>query len=163
MWLIEAAKHNVIPLDDRVAQRANRRSPGRPTLVRGNRQLLFGGMITSDNRVVSILNKTHAVTAEIEVPEEGAAGVIIAHGGKFGGWCLYAHNGKPEVLLQLLRSATLIVEVTGAYPRASTMRMEFTYDGGGLAKGGGVALYLDGERTGEGRVDGPPFGFSEQQ
>ena len=86
LWLIEAVKYNVLPLDDRAADRANPDIAGRPQLVKGNRQLLFGGMgRLTEGSVLNIKNKSHAVTAELEVPEPGAAGVIIAQGGLTGG------------------------------------------------------------------------------
>ena len=86
-----------------------RRSPGRPTLVKGNRQRLFGGMgRLSESSVVSIKNKSHAVTAEIVVPEGGAQGVIIAQGGSIGGWSLYAQGRQAALLLQPARHPALL-------------------------------------------------------
>ncbi|MHB8893937.1 MAG: arylsulfatase [Candidatus Geothermincolia bacterium] len=163
LWLIEATKHNVIPLDDRLAERANPELAGRPTLVHGNRQLLFGGMVRlSDNSVVSILNKSHAVTAEVIVPQEGATGVIIAQGGMFAGWSLYAHKGKPKYCYNFFGVRHFFVEGEEELPAGThQVRMEFAYDGGGIAKGGDVTLYLDGKKVGEGRVESTaPFGFS---
>ena len=96
LWLDEARKYNVLPLDDRRVERFNPDLAGRPQLVTGNTQLLFGGMgRLSENSIVSIKNKSHAVSAELEVPKAGAEGVIIAQGGAFAGWSLYAKGGKP--------------------------------------------------------------------
>ncbi|MFP3649102.1 hypothetical protein, partial [Paraburkholderia sp. SIMBA_054] len=68
---------------------------GRPAVVTGSTQLLFPGMRRlQENTVINIKNKSHSVTAEIEVPASGAQGVIIAQGGNMGGWSLYAHDGK---------------------------------------------------------------------
>ena len=109
LWLIEAVKYNVLPLDDRVVERVQPDIAGRPTLIKGNSQLLFGGMgRLTENSVVNIKNKSHSVTAEIVVPDGGAEGVIIAQGGSIGGWSLYAKDGKLEVLLQLLRPRALL-------------------------------------------------------
>jgi hypothetical protein len=81
MWLIEATRHDVLQLDDRGIERALPEFVGRPTLVKGNRQPLFGGMSRlSENSVVNIKNKSHPVTAEIVVPDGGAQGVIVAQG-----------------------------------------------------------------------------------
>ena len=103
LFLIEATKYNVLPLDDRVAERLNPDLAGRPTLVQGDRQLLYGGMgRLSESSIVSIKNKSHAVTAEIEVPDGGAEGVIIAQGGSIGGWSLYLRGGKPRYCYNLL-------------------------------------------------------------
>ena len=101
LWLIEAVKYNVLPLDDRRIERFNSDLAGRPELVQGNAQMLFGGMgRLSENSVLNLKNKSHSVTAEIVVPDGGANGVIIAQGGAFAGWCLYLHEGKPDVLPQ---------------------------------------------------------------
>src|SRR2546423_689764 len=95
LWLIEATRYNVLPIDDRVIEKMNPDTAGRPVLVKGKTQLLFGGMgRLSENCVLSIKNKSHSVTAQIEVPDSGAEGVIIAQGANIGGWSLYAKNGK---------------------------------------------------------------------
>ena len=95
LFLIEATKYNVLPLDDRRFERFNADLAGRPQLIRGNRQTLVGGMgRLSENSILVTKNKSYSVTAEIQVPEKGANGVIIAQGGSFGGWSLYAAGGK---------------------------------------------------------------------
>jgi arylsulfatase A-like enzyme len=154
LWLIEATKYNVLPLDDRVGERLNPDLAGRPTLIKGDSQLLFGGMgRLSESSVVNIKNKSHAVTAEVVVPEAGAEGVIIAQGGSIGGWSLYATGGTPKYCYNLLGIQRFYVEADRRLPAGRhQVRMEFTYDGGGLGKGGTVRLYLDGEQVGEGRV-----------
>ena len=102
LFLIEAGKYNVLPLDDRRFERFNPDLAGRPQLVRGTSQLLFGRMgRLSENSVVVIKNKSHAITAQIDVPEEGADGVIISQGGAFGGFALYAKDGKPAYCYNL--------------------------------------------------------------
>src|SRR4029079_3290626 len=95
LWLDEARRHNVLPLDDRRVERFNADLVGRPVLVKGNSQLLFGGMgRLTEASLLHTKNKAHAVTAEIVVPETGAEGVIIAQGGAFAGWSLYAKGGR---------------------------------------------------------------------
>ena len=103
LWLIEAVKYNVVPLDDRGFERINPDIAGRPQLIRGNTQLLFPGMRVSEACVLTLKNKSHSVTAELTIPEGGAKGVIITQGGEVGGWTLYAKRGQAQVLLQLLR------------------------------------------------------------
>jgi arylsulfatase A-like enzyme len=156
LFLIEAAKYNVLPLDDRRAERFIPELAGRPSLIKGNRQLLFGGMgRLSENSVVNIKNKSHAVTAEIEVPEGGAEGVIIAQGGSIGGWSLYLKEGKPRYCYNLLGMQRFYVETDEEVPAGThQVRMQFDYDGPGLGKGGTVTLYLDGDKIGEGTVPG---------
>jgi arylsulfatase A-like enzyme len=168
LFLIEAVKYDVLPLDDRRAERFNADLAGRPTLIRGNSQLLFGGMgRLSENSVVVMKNKSHAVTAQIVVPEDGARGVIVAQGGAFGGWCLYAKDGSPAYCYNLFGLQRFKVDGNGngaLTPGEHQVRMEFAYDGGGLAKGGMATLYVDGEKVGEGRVDATvPMAFSADE
>jgi arylsulfatase A-like enzyme len=154
LWLIEAVKYNVLPIDDRTGERLNADMAGRPTLIRGNSQLFFAGMgRLSENSVVSIKNKSFAVTADIDVPAEGANGVIIAQGGRFGGWAVYAKDGHLKFVYNLLSVQEFATTADVAIPAGShQVRIEFAYDGGGLAKGGDVTLYHDGELVGSGRV-----------
>jgi hypothetical protein len=163
LFLIEATKYNVLPLDDRRAERFNPDLAGRPQLVKGNRQLLFGGMRRiSENSIVVLKNKSHAVTAEIEVPEGGAEGVIVAQGGAFGGWSLYLKDGKPAYCYNLFGLQRFKVYGDDPVPAGEhQLRIEFAYDGGGLGKGGNVSFYVDGDKVGEGRVEGTvPMLFS---
>jgi len=154
LWLIEATKYNVLPIDDRGAERLNPEVAGRPTLIHGNSQLFYSGMgRLSENSVVSIKNKSFSVTAEVDVPETGANGVIIAQGGRFGGWCVYAKEGKAKFAYNVLGIHLFTTEADSAIPAGKhQVRMEFAYDGGGLAKGGDVTLYYDGNLVGTGRV-----------
>jgi arylsulfatase A-like enzyme len=155
LWLIEATKYNVLPLDDRVGERINSDMAGRPVLIRGNSQILFGSMgRLSENSVVNIKNKSHSVTAEIIVPDGGGEGVIVAQGGNIGGWSLYAKGGKLKYCYNFLGIKYFYVEAGNPLPAGEhQVRMEFTYDGGGLGKGGTATLYVDGKKAGEGRVE----------
>jgi arylsulfatase len=165
LWLIEAVKYNVLPLDDRFAERDNATLAGRPQLVKGKRQLLFGGMgRLTEGSIVDYKNASHAVTAELEVPEGGAEGVIIAVGGSIGGWALYAKAGQLRYVYNFFGLTTTIVEGGMIPAGVHQVRMEFTYDGGGIAKGGGVSLYVDGSKVGEGRIEQTePFVFSADE
>jgi arylsulfatase A-like enzyme len=155
LFLIEAVKYDVLPLDDRRVERFNPDLAGRPQLVRGNSQLLFSGMgRLSENSIIVLKNKSHAVTAQIVVPDAGAHGVIIAQGGAFGGWSLYAKDGTPVYCYNLFGLQRFKVAGDRPIPPGEhQVRMEFAYDGGGLAKGGTTTLYLDGTKVGEGRID----------
>jgi arylsulfatase len=154
LWLIEAVKYNVLPIDDRTAERLNPDIAGRPTLIRGNSQLLFAGMgRLSESSVVSIKNKSFSVTSEVQVPEGGANGVIIAQGGRFGGWSVYVDAGAAKFVYNVLGIQHFTIAADRPIPAGThQVRMEFAYDGGGLAKGGDVTLYYDGEAVGSGRV-----------
>jgi len=154
LWLIEATRYNVLPLDDRLAERMDPDTAGRPVLIKGNTQILFGGMgRLSENSVVSIKNKSHSVTAAIEVPVSGAEGVIIAQGGNIGGWSLYAKGGKLKYCYNYLGIQYFYAESAGAIPAGDhQVRMEFAYAGGGLGKGGMATLFIDGKNVGSGKV-----------
>jgi arylsulfatase A-like enzyme len=155
LWLIEATKYNVLPIDDRGAERLNPELAGRPSLIRGDSQMFFPGMgRLSENSVVSIKNKSFSVTAEVDVPAGGAEGVLIAQGGRFGGWALYTKGGKAKFVYNVLGIHAFATEADIPVPAGvHQVRMEFAYDGGGLAKGGNVILYYDGEAVGTGRVE----------
>ena len=103
----------------------------------------------SENSVVSIKNKSFSITAEVEVPDGGAEGVIIAQGGRFGGWAVYAKGGHLKFTYNVLGIQEFATRRSSPIPAGKhQVRMEFAYDGGGLAKGGDVTLYHDGTEVG---------------
>jgi arylsulfatase len=166
LFLIEATRYNVLPLDDRRFERFNPDLAGRPQLVRGTSQVLFGGMgRLSENSVLTLKNKSHAVTAQVVVPEGGANGVIVAQGGAFGGWSLYVHEGRPAYCYNLFGLRRFTVRGDAPLPGGEhQVRMEFAYDGGGVGKGGTATLFVDGAAVGEGRVDATvPMVFSADE
>jgi arylsulfatase A-like enzyme len=154
LWLIEATRYKVLPIDDRSVEKFNSDLAGRPVLVKGKTQLLLRGMgRLSENCVLNIKNKSHSVTAEIEVPTSGAEGVIVAQGGNVGGWSLYAKQGKLKYCYNVVGVQRYYVESASPLPTGEhQVRMEFAYAGGGLGKGGQVTLYVDGKKVGEGAV-----------
>jgi arylsulfatase A-like enzyme len=166
LWLIEAARNNVLPLDDRSGERLNPDLAGRPTLLKGTSQLFFAGMgRLSENSVVSIKNKSFSITADIDVPGGGASGVLIAQGGRFGGWAVYVHDGHLKFVYNVLGIHEFSTTADTPIPAGHhQVRMEFAYDGGGLAKGGDVTLYHDGTEVGRGRVEATqPMIFSADE
>jgi arylsulfatase A-like enzyme len=166
LWLIEATKYNVLPIDDRGAERLDPTIAGRPTLIHGTTQRFYPGMgRLSENSVVSIKNKSFSVTAEIDVPDGGANGVVIAQGGRFGGWAVYVKDGALAFVYNVLGIQWFTTVADTPIPAgAHQVRMEFVYDGGGLAKGGNVTLYHDGALVGSGRVEGTqPIIFSADE
>jgi arylsulfatase len=154
LFMIEAALHKVLPLDDRVLEKMNPDTAGRPILIKGNAQLLFEGMgRLLENCVLSIKNKSHSVTAQIVVPEKGAEGVIISQGANIGGWSLYAKGGKLKYCYNWGGFKQFYVESVSTLPVGQhQVRMEFAYSGGGLGKGGKATLFVDGEKVGEGEI-----------
>ena len=155
LFLIEAAKYNVLPLDDRAAERANPDTAGRPVLARGSRQRLYGGIGRLNAfSVINIKNKSHRITAEVVVSDDTCDGVIVAQGGFVGGWALYAKHGQLKYCYNFYGIDRFHVEGRDPLTHGThQIRMEFAYDGGGVAKGGAVHLFLDDRQVGEGRVE----------
>ena len=154
LFLIEAVKYNVLPLDDRRPERFNSDLAGRPTLIKGKSQLLFSGMQRlNENVTVNLKNKSHAVTAEVWLPEGGANGVIVTQGGQFGGWSLYIKDSILKYCYNLLGVQRFYTAAdTPLPPGKHQVRMEFAYAGEGLAGGGAISLCLDGRKIGGGCV-----------
>ena len=155
LWLIEATRYKVLPIDDRMFEKVNPDTAGRPVLLKGKSQVLFGGMgHLSENCVLNLKNKSHSVTANIVVPEKGAEGVIIAQGANIGGWSLYAKEGKLKYCYNWSGLKHFIVGSEQPLPAGERqVRMEFKYDGGGLGKGGVATLFVDGQKAGEGKIE----------
>jgi arylsulfatase len=155
LFTLEAGKYNVFPLDDRKAERANPDLAGRPSVVHGSTQLLFPGMRrVQENTVINTKNKSHAITAQIDVPVSGAHGVIVAQGGSMAGWSLYVHEGRLKYHYNYMAVRQYAVTAANPLPDgAHQVRAEFTYDGGGLGKGATVALFVDGHMVGQGRIE----------
>ena len=164
LFVIEATRYNCLPLDDRRAERFNAEIAGRPELVTGDTQVLVAGMKRlSENAVIVLKNKSHSVVADVEMPAGVTAqGPIVEQGGKFGGWCLYAKNGRPKYCYNFLEAQFFYVEAGEALTAGRhQIRMDFEYDGGGVGKGGTVTLSIDGKQVGSGRVEHTiPFLFS---
>jgi len=154
LFLIEGVKYNVFPLDDRRIERFNADLAGRPTLIKGKSQMLYSGMgRLTENVVLNIKNKSWAVTAEVLLPESNAQGVIIAQGGAFGGWSFYTQDGRLKFCYNLFGLHRFTTESTSSLAAGKhQVRMEFAYAGGGLAKGGAVTLYFDGQEIGAGQL-----------
>ena len=167
LFLIEAAKYNVLPLDDRRVERFNSDLAGRPQLIRGNSQLLFGGMgRLSENSVVVIKNKSHAVTAEIDVPDGRRRGRDRRPGRRLRRLEPVREGRQARLLLQPLRPpAVQGRRATRRSPPASTRcGWSSPTTAAGSARAARSTLYLDGDKVGEGRVDATvPMVFSADE
>ncbi|MFJ4678128.1 arylsulfatase [Kitasatospora sp. NPDC088783] len=155
LFLIEAVRHNVLPMDDRAAERMNPDLAGRPTLFRGTTLRLYPGMTRlGENVALNVKNKSFNVTAELDVPDAGAEGVVVCQGGRTGGWVLMADKGRLAFHYNycgLLRSTVTAPDPLPA--GTHQVRAEFAYDGGGIGKGGTLTLFLDGARVAQGRIE----------
>ena len=143
----------MLPIDDRRYERINPDLAGRPQLVRGQQPAAVRRHAASPRTsVLTLKNKSHSVTAEVTVPASGAEGVLITQGGRRRRLEPVRQGRQAEVLLQLLRHPALLRRIRRrAIPAGKhQLRMEFKYDGGGVAKGGDVTLYFDGKAVGQG-------------
>jgi len=156
LFMAEGPKYNVLPIDDRLFERLNAKLVGRPDLMGDRMSLtLHAGMTgMSENAFINVKNRSVTITADLDVPKGGANGVILAQGGRFGGWSLYLKGGKPVYTYNFLGLKR--TTITGKQPvpaGKAIVRMEFAYDGGGAGKGGLVTLFVNGKKVGEGRVE----------
>jgi arylsulfatase len=155
IFLQEAAKYGVLPMDDRVFERLDPAAVGRPDLMGGRKSLVLAEGMTGmmEGVFVNVKNRSKTITAEIEVPEGAANGTLIAQGGRFGGWSLYVKDGVPAYDYNFLGLQRFSVAAAKKLaPGKHTLVFDFAYDGGGLSKGGMGTLLVDGEKVGEGRI-----------
>ena len=156
LFMKEAEKYHVLPIDDRTVERVNPAIAGRPDLLGGRKSLtLYDGMNGMlENTFINVKNQSKTITAELDIPEGGANGVILAQGGRFGGWSLYMKDGKPVYTYNYLGLERFTVASTSAVPAgAATVMLDFVYDGGGLGKGGKATLSVNGKTVAEGRIE----------
>jgi arylsulfatase len=155
LYLTEAGKYHVLPMDDRVFERLDGAAVGRPDLMRGRTSITLSEGMTGMMEAVfpNVKNRSKTITAEIEVPASGGNGTVIAQGGRFGGWSLYVKDGMPGYdynFLGLQRTTIASTKKLGA--GKAEVRFQFDYDGGGPAKGGTGTLFVNGEKVAEGRI-----------
>jgi hypothetical protein len=154
LFWAEAAKHNVLPLDDRGGDRVDRANL---PLAGGDRnKFVFydGATRIPEASAPYTMNRSFKITADVEIPQAGGEGVVAAIGGVVGGWSLYFKDGKPSFTYNYL--TTLRPTITAAKkldPGPATIQYEFAYDGGGMGKGGVSKLFVNGQLAAEGRIE----------
>jgi len=156
MWWVEAAKHQVLPLDWRATERFNSELMGRPSLVRGRDEMTYypGTIGVPDAASPPMINKSWTITADIEVPNGKADGMIVTHGGLEGGYGLYLRDGKPTFVYNFLSVERTTFTAKEALPAGKTqIVVDFKYDGGGMGKGGTVTVSANGKTVAEGRLE----------
>jgi arylsulfatase len=156
LFMKEAEKYHVLPLDDRTIERTNPALAGRPDVL-GNRTSLtlyegMQGML--ENTFMNIKNRSSKITAELVIPANRANGAILSQGGRFGGWSLYMRDGRPAYTYNFLGLERYTISAPQALPPgATTVTLDFVYDGGGVGKGGKATLLVNGKAVAEGRVE----------
>jgi arylsulfatase A-like enzyme len=168
LFLDEAEKNHVLPIDDRVFERFIPANVGRPDLMAGRTSLTLAEGMTgmTENVFLNIKNRPKTVIAEVEVPQDRTAnGTVLAQGGRFGGWALYVKDGVPAYDYNFLGLQRFTVAAAEKLrPGKSTIRFEFAYDGGGVGKGGMGTLYVNDRKVGEGRIERTqPANFSADE
>jgi arylsulfatase len=156
LFLKEAERYQVLPLDDRFLERTNAALVGRPDLMAGRTSMtLAQGMAgMQENVFLNVKNKSVKLSAEVEVPPGGGQGTLIAQGGRFGGWSLYVDGGKPGYAYNFLGMQRTAVASQTALPAGkATIELDFAYDGGGLGKGGTATLSVNGKQVAQGRIE----------
>jgi len=131
LW-VELAKYQVLPLDASVATRL---VAPRPNLTAGRTVFTYSGEVTGIplGDAPNLLNSSYALTAEVEVPQGGAEGMIVTQGGRFGGWGFYLLKGKPVYVWNLLDLKRVRWEGAEALaPGKHSLEFDFEYDGLGL-------------------------------
>jgi arylsulfatase len=156
LFMQEAEKYHVLPLDDRTIERANAALAGRPDVMGDRTSLtLYEGMQGMlENTFMNVKNRSKKITAELDIPADGANGAILSQGGRFGGWSLYMKDGKPAYTYNFLGLARY--DVVASQPLSAgpaTVTLDFAYDGGGVGKGGKATLSVNGQSVAEVRVE----------
>jgi arylsulfatase A-like enzyme len=156
LFLAEAAKYQVLPIDDRSVERMDPAVAGRPDLMGGRTSLTLypGAVAMAENAFINVKNRSHSITITADVPARGAEGVLLAQGGRFSGWSLYVKNGRPVYAYNWLGREHYRVAGTAPLPPGPvTLRYDFAYDGGGRGRGGVGTLFVNDRKVAEGRID----------
>ncbi|MBI5247899.1 MAG: sulfatase-like hydrolase/transferase, partial [Desulfomonile tiedjei] len=157
LFLSEAVKYKVLPIDDRREERFNPKLAGRPDLMGGRTSItVYEGLgFLPENDFINTKNTSFEIVAEVEDKDGATNGVIISQGGRFGGWSFYIRDDKPIYIYNFLGLESFAVSSHAALPKGkSTVKLDFAYDGKPELGGGGTAtLYINGERVGSGRID----------
>jgi len=156
LFMQEAKKHHVLPIDDRTIERMNATLAGRPDLLGDRKSLtLYEGMQgMMENSFMNVKNRSSRITADLQIPANGANGAILSQGGRFGGWSLYMKDGKPAYTYNFLGLARYTIVAPQALPPGpAKVTLDFAYDGGGPGKGGKATLYVNGDSVAEGRIE----------
>ncbi|HTG52881.1 MAG TPA: arylsulfatase, partial [Candidatus Tectomicrobia bacterium] len=154
LFWIEATKYNVLPLDDRFIERAD--PSMRPSLIEGRTDFVYfpGVHRVPESSSPNVKNKSHTITADVEIPKDGADGVLVAAGGNVGGYTLFLKDGKPNYEYNYFTvERSKIAGKDKLAPGKHTIRFEFKYDGGGVGKGGTGTLLVDGKEVAKGHVN----------
>jgi arylsulfatase A-like enzyme len=154
LFLKEAKKYKVLPLDDRTIQRFDINT--RPSITNGRNSFSYYTTVTGipEGSAPNTKNRSFSITADIDVAKDGAEGVLVTQGGRFAGWSFFLKDGKPTYAYNFLNSDRTIIQ--SSEPVAigkSKVRFDFAYDGGGVGAGGTGKLFINDKQVAEGRIE----------
>jgi len=153
LFMAEAEKYHVLPIDDRLLERTNADLVGRPSVMEGRNSMTLGpGMKGMGVDIfIATPGKSYTMTADVEVAADGN-GVIVCQGGRFGGFSFHINKGKPTFTYNYLGLEKFVVASSQSLtPGKHTIVYDFKSDGG-LGKGGLGTMSIDGNKVGEGRI-----------
>jgi arylsulfatase A-like enzyme len=154
-FMKDAIEYHVLPIDDRLIERANPALAGRPDVMQGRNSLtVYEGMNgMMENVFINVKNRSHTITADVTVPSKNANGVILCQGGRFGGWTLYLKNGRPTYTYNWVGLKRYsVVSKQPIAPGKASIRYEFAYDGG-MGAGGTGTIFVNDKQVARGRID----------
>jgi arylsulfatase len=170
LFYSEAAKYNVLPLDNTTLARWN--SP-RPNLTAGRTVFTYSGELTGvpDSAAPNIMNKSYTITAEVEIPKGGGEGMIVTEGGRFGGYGLFLskgvaglRKGKVVFLYNLLDLKRTVWAGPELSPGKHTIVFDYKLSKPGLGEGGTGVLSVDGKEVAKNSMEhGIPVTFPEDE
>jgi arylsulfatase len=160
VFIGEAVKYKVLPLDDRRQELFNPKTAGRPDLMFGRKSLtLYEGMTgLLENDFINIKDTSFEIVADIDSGSTPANGVIVSQGGAFGGWSLHVKDGTPIFVYNYLGIDRFTATANSKLPEGkSTLKMDFAYDGGKPGAGGTTTLYINGKSVGSAKIGQTQF------
>ena len=154
LFLSEARKHKVLPLDDRLSERFDVQSRPSPAAGRTTFTYYSGAVSIPEGSAPSLKNKSFSITADVEIPESGAEGVLLTQGGRFAGWGFFLEDSKPTYVYNFANSERYIIQSPEKLsPGKSTIKFNFDYDGSEVGAGGIGKLFINDQQVAEGRIE----------
>jgi len=153
LFFKEARQHQVLPLDDRVLDRFDVKI--RPSLNAGRTNFTYypGVFGIPEGSAPNLKNRSFSITANVEIPETGAEGILLTQGGRFAGWGFFLEDGKPTYIYNYANADRYIIQSREKLPPGkSTLRFDFDYDGG-IGAGGTGKLFINQQQVAEGRIE----------
>jgi arylsulfatase len=148
LFYIEAVKYNVLPLDNTKVERLDVNN--RPSNIRGLKEFTYydGMLRIPEGGAPDLKNKSFGISAVVNIPEDGAEGLLMTQGGRFAGLGLYLLEGRPVFHYNLAGVERYTIAGKDKIPPGRhVVTLDFNYDGGGAGKGGQATLTVDGEKV----------------